>query len=188
MRHVTLVVVPSLEAYTQRLTRFSITLVRICLSIGEKGGAFYQEDSKRNQKLSLAVVRINKAGDACNARPCYNCLELMKLVGIKKVYYSVALNNVVCENVKDMVSIQSSSVAKHIEKLNGNELVDIPDKYYENLLKIYFPSIIKSKNLQSFIQYNLMNVLPNHKIVIKKNCVSIIDSVDRLVIQAILVN
>ena len=188
MHRVILVEVPSLEAYTQKPTQFLITLVRICLSTGKKGGAFYQEESKKKQKLSLAVVRINKSGDACNARPCYNCLKLMKLVGIKKVYYSVDLNNVVCENVKDMVSIQSSSVAKYIEKLNGNDLVDVPDKYYENLLKTYFPSIIKTKNLHSFIQYNLINVLPNHKIVVKKKCVSIVDPTNRLVIKAVLVN
>jgi hypothetical protein len=60
----------------------------------------------------------------------------MKAVGIRKVYYSTAPNELICENVKDMISIQSSSVSKIYEKNYGNKLVDDPIKYYEDLIKI----------------------------------------------------
>lgn len=130
------------------------------------------------------MVRVNRLGETCNARPCYNCLNLMKLVGIRKIYYSASSKEIVCENVKDMVSIQSSSVAKCIEKLNGNKLVDIPNKYYEDLLLKNFPSTIKYWNLEKFIRYNFSNVLPDYKVIISKDSVKFMDSNKRSILIA----
>ncbi len=108
----------------------------------------------------------------------------MKLVGIRKIYYSAASNRIVCENVKDMVSIQSSSVAKCIEKLNGNKLVDFPNKYYEALLLKNFPSTIKPRNLENFIRYNFSNVLPDYNVIINKSNVRFIDSNKKAILTA----
>jgi hypothetical protein len=156
--------VPAWGVYTLRLMPFLITTVAHCRGTAKRGGVFYQGKDQKSPKLDLVVVRVNKSGDACNARPCYNCLDMMKAVGIRKVYYSVSSTELVCENVKDMVSIQSSSVTKHIEKLKGNKVVDDPEKYYEQLLKKNFPESIKTYNLENFITHNLKNVLPNYKI------------------------
>lgn len=110
----------------------------------------------------------------------------MKAVGIRKVHYSVSATEMVCESVKDMISIQSSSVTKHIEKLNGNCRVDDINKYYEQLLLKYFPPTIRKYNLDSFIRYNLSNVLPTYKVKMdgSKQLVWILDSTDKPVIQA----
>jgi hypothetical protein len=132
------------------------------------------------------VIRINRTGDICNARPCHNCLNMMKAVGIRKVYYSTAPNELICENVKDMISIQSSSVSKIYEKNYGNKLVDDPIKYYENLIKKYFPSNIKKYNLDIFIKYNLTIFLPNYQVKVdkKNDLVWIINDKGYPIIQA----
>jgi predicted phage terminase large subunit-like protein len=41
------------------------------------------------KKLDLLVIRVTKMGDIGNARPCHNCLKMMKDIGIKKVFYSI---------------------------------------------------------------------------------------------------
>jgi hypothetical protein len=92
----------------------------------------------------------------------------MKSVGIRRVYYSIDQDTVICENVRDMISIQSSSVDKHIDQLNNNDYKD-HTSYYENLLIKYFPSIIRKYNLDNFIQYNLSNLLPKHQVIIQSN-------------------
>jgi hypothetical protein len=151
--------------------------------IKEKVGIFY-ENKPKYSKLAILVIRINKMGETCNARPCYNCLNMMKTVGIHKVYYSVAPSKVVCENVKDMISIQASSVCKYIEKMNGNIYSDNPEKYYEYLLIKYFPPIIKKHNLELFINYNLINVLPKYRVEIKINIVFILNTKNDIIVQS----
>jgi len=135
--------------------------------IRRRGGVFYDPERKsKNQKYDLMVVRVNKIGEMCNARPCCKCLAMMKAVGIRKVYYSVSDGEIVCENVKNMVSIQVSTVTKLIEKINGNKLAEKHNEYYEALIKQLFPTIIRKHNFDSFVRYNLLNVLPDYKTII----------------------
>jgi len=133
--------------------------------IEKKDGAFY--GAKRNKKLSITVVRVNNSGDMCNARPCHNCLIMMKAVNIRKVYYSISSTSIICEAVKDMISIQSSSVTKHIGELTAM-IVLTHNQYYEQLLLKYFPKKVRAYNLDAFIRYNLSNVLPTYKVIIDK--------------------
>ena len=158
------------------------------LSFNKKFGWILDERYK--SKLDLAVVRINKTGDICNARPCHNCLNMMKSVGIRRVYYSVNPDLVICENVRDMISIQSSSVDKHIELLNSTEYKD-RNSYYESLLIKYFPKIIRKHNLDNFIKYNLSNLLPKHKFIIdsvnNQTFVLIINNCNKEIIKAIVI-
>tara|TARA_B110000879_G_C11176853_1_gene516411 strand:- start:230 stop:631 length:402 start_codon:yes stop_codon:yes gene_type:complete len=96
-----------------------------------------------------------------NARPCYNCLNLMKIVGIKRVYYSVKPDMIVCERVKDMISIQASGVCKFIRQkyyhapINDNE-------FFKELLTRLFPSRVKRDNLNYFLNHNFKIVLPDY--------------------------
>lgn len=107
-------------------------------------------------------------GELGNARPCFNCLNIMKIVGIKKVYYSVKPDMIVCEKVKDMISIQASSVTKKIHREYYHAPTD--DKtFFEDLLKKLFPTQIKKENLNFFLQHNFKFVLPTYKYSIFKN-------------------
>jgi len=155
----------------------------------KRGGVFYGTKQK-NTKLDIVVVRVNRSGEFCNARPCFNCLNMMKVVGIRRVYYSINPDEVICENIRDMVSIQSSSVTRHIEKLNGNQFVDDIDMYYQNLLVKLFPSTIRKYNLDKFIIHNLSNVLPTYevKIDIRSHVVWILDSNKKPVIKSELIS
>ena len=181
----------------------------------DKNKGFVYSNEKKNKKIDLIVIRINKSGNPCNARPCYNCLNLMKAVGIRKVYYSINMINntnkdylsikLVCENVQDMVSIQTSSISRCLD-INQNFIFssnceDIYetgcsntnvsrtkiDLYYENLLKKMFPAIIKKYNLDLFIEYNLIRILPNYKIkIINGKYLWILNSNNIKIIEAII--
>ncbi len=135
------------------------------------------------------VIRVNRSGQTCNARPCYNCLNMMKAVGIRRVYYSVGPDEIICENVKDMVSIQSSWVIRHIEKLNGNLEVDNSDKYNKDLLIKFFPPSIKKYNLDMFVAHSLSNDMPTYEVKIDDflQVVWILDSNKKPIIKSKLI-
>lgn len=107
-------------------------------------------------------------GKLGNARPCFNCLNLMKIVGIKRIYYSVKPDMIVCEKVKDMISIQASSVTKMIQR-NYYHAPSGDNDFFKNLLIKLFPSEIKMENLKYFIEHNFKFVLPKYRCDIKKN-------------------
>lgn len=114
----------------------------------------------------MIVIRVNSKGELCSSRPCYNCLDMMKAVGIKRVYYSDDNGNIVVETVKDMISIQASVVTKHIHNLKSVVKEDY-NTYFQNLLKRLFPPEIKKENFEKFVKHNLNNVLPEHTYIFK---------------------
>lgn len=127
----------------------------------------------------------------CNSRPCYNCLAMMKTVGIRKVHYTDNNGDIVSETVKDMVSIQSSSVTRFIHQLN-NETRITNVQYFEGLLKELLPSSIRKTNFEQFVKHNMSNVLPKHTYVIEnsngKSIVTIFNSSNTKVISTSLTN
>jgi len=129
------------------------------------------------------VLRIMKDGMIGNSRPCYNCLNMMKDLGIHKIYYTTGISDeIICERVKDMISIQSSSVTKLIDTMytgNFNK-----EEYYYKLLKTYVPKKIKYTNLRYFIDYNFKNIFPNYKIIIKNDRVYIYNENNSLILNA----
>lgn len=150
----------------------------------EKGGIFYEPSIK---KIDLFVIRINKTGEMCNARPCYNCLNMMKAVGIRKVYYSVSDTQIISENVKNMVSIQISSVSLHLEKAKCKIKFKNNIEYYQYLLLKLFPKEIRLNNLEKFIKYNLNNLLPQFTVRIKNDKIHILNDNNHTVISSILI-
>lgn len=103
-----------------------------------------------------------------NARPCQNCLNMMKDLNINKVYYSTGNGDeIVCETIKNMISIQTSSVEKYLLKLSNIIIKDDNMDYFENLLIKIFPAKVKEENLLYFIKYNFKNVLSECTYIIK---------------------
>lgn len=145
---------------------------------------YYKQRTKNRSKIDLIVIRINKTNQLCNARPCYNCLELMKKIGVRRVYYSINSNEIICENIKDMISIQVTSYNKFLTKLNN--IFNIYE-YYESILINTFPPKIKIINLMNFINYNFNHILPNYKIIIDNSKVIIINSKNIIIIEAIII-
>lgn len=124
---------------------------------------------------------MTKEGSLANARPCYNCLNMMKNIGIKKVFYSTGNNEeIICENVNNMISIQSSSVTRLLD--NKKNTFNNKDTYYVNLLKNYFPNHVKYKNLKLFINHNFKNIFPNYNVNIQNNKVYIYNDLNNIVL------
>ena len=112
----------------------------------------------------------------------------MKAVGIRKVYYSISVDELVCENVKNMISIHVSSPVNDIKRNIKSDAPINKTMYYELLLKKYFPAIVRQHNLDSFLRYNLSNVLPTFiiKTIIIESCqyVYIKNELNRFIMKA----
>jgi deoxycytidylate deaminase len=75
---------------------------------------------KNFKKCVLIVVRYNRAGKLVNSYPCFFCLELIKLSGIKTIYYSNDEGELVKAKVKDMnfIHISTGMNRAGIQRLN----------------------------------------------------------------------
>ena len=100
----------------------------------------------------------------------------MKSTGIRRVHYSNELGEIVTESVKDMISIQTSSISRMID----NNIRIPVSEYSESLLK-NIPNVMKKKNFEHFVKYNMLNVLPYHFIMIQNCNVSIFNPNNNLV-------
>ena len=127
----------------------------------------------------------------CNSRPCFNCLAMMKSVGIRKVHYTDNNGDIVSETVKDMFSIQSSSVTRFINQLNSEKRITNV-QYFEGLLKELLPTSIRKTNFEQFVKHNMSNVLPKHTYVVEnssgKTIVTIFNSSNIKVVSTNLTN
>jgi hypothetical protein len=133
------------------------------------------------------VVRITKLNTIGNARPCINCLKMMKDLNIKKVHYSSGRGNeIISENVKNMISIELSSIGRKLHFTKSN--IQDRNEQYEFLLKDNFPKVINNKNLQYFINYNFKNIFPNYiikyKIINNVTFIYIYNTNDQLIISS----
>jgi len=156
-----------------------ITLARLSFLTHIKGGAFYGNNIK-NHNVAIIVIRVNKADQIVNARPCINCLNMMKACNIKKVYYSISDDELICEKVSNMVSIHVSATTR---QYNMGKNINIKH-YYEKILKTYFPQSIRKENLELFIKHNLLHVLPKCNIIIKNMMVSIYNDDNQCILCA----
>ena len=151
----------------QKLMHYYIIMDVIYSLINIKtGGVFYTIKTKKVKKVNIFVVRVTKNGIMGNARPCRNCLNMMKDLNVNKVYYSTGIGDeIICESIKNMISIQTSAVTKYLLVLSN--VIIINSNYFENLLIKIFPPKIKEENLIYFIEYNFKNVLPKCSYIIK---------------------
>ncbi len=62
--------------------------------------------------MSIFVIRVNSEGRISNSRPCINCLNYMKLFGIKSVYYSTDDETIETEKIKTMETTHYSVAHK----------------------------------------------------------------------------
>ncbi len=132
------------------------------------------------------VIRIGCDKKLYNARPCINCLNMMKSVGINRVFYSNDDGNIICEKVKDMISIQASVAMRYMYGLITQQKEINIEKYFNELLIKTFPKSIKRYNFECFVKYNLINTLPNYKYNIKNNEIIILNEIGQIVINATL--
>jgi len=111
--------------------------------------------------MDIIVIRISTCNKMGNSRPCYNCLNMMKAIGIRKVHYNDNNGIIISETVKNMVSIQSSSVTRFMGQFS-NDTKTTNILYFEKLLKELLPSSIRLINFENFVKHNMLNVLPKY--------------------------
>lgn len=104
-----------------RLWRLGIILPLITLRCLPSRSVFYvaQSGKKRNNDLSnltLIVIRYS-AGKFSFSKPCKNCIEKIKEVGIKKVLYSDDDGNFIEEKTRDLESDHICSLSLHKAQL-----------------------------------------------------------------------
>lgn len=150
------------------------------------GGGFYEKKGYQQKlpKMDIFVIRLNANDKLVNSRPCYNCLNMMKAVGIHRVFYSVN-DNIECEHVKAMLSINASSVTRYLEAQVYNAPVN-KEEYYKSLFIKYLPKKIRVNNFKKFIKYNFNDVLPNYSWNITSNKIIFYDSEKKYIASCII--
>ena len=103
-------------------------------------------NKKVEKNLNIMVVRKKNDNTLGNARPCYKCTLMLQDIGINKVYYSMD-NNIYCEKVRNMISVNISGSWKQIEIVNYENTND-----YIRSMIIKMPKIIKSTNAEYFLK------------------------------------
>lgn len=168
MREIIAVVIYAV-AFTQKpvfLSRISVARLTMTESMG---GVFKPAQEKKLKKIDIVVIRIDKKDkeniQLVNARPCQNCLEMMKTIGIRRVYYSDDFGDIICENIKDMISIHSSKVMIKFDVYAKNKSEEInEDKYWDELIKNKIPDVVKEENFNNFITYDFKSLMTKYKL------------------------
>jgi hypothetical protein len=120
------------------------------------------------KKFDIFVIRIDRAStNLINARPCVKCLDMMKSLGINRVYYSNDLGEIVCENVRDMISIHTSIVSINIDTNgtgNGTVLKQ-KEHYLDQLIRTKIPNTVKISNFNKFMIYDFKTLEPKYHVI-----------------------
>jgi deoxycytidylate deaminase len=80
----------------------------------------FERFPKRHVKgkgIDLIVIRINKQYALKNSRPCSHCIDELRRIGIRKVYYSNDSGDIVSELVEHMEKIHVSAGKKFVSEL-----------------------------------------------------------------------
>jgi len=98
----------------------------------------------------------------------------MKAVGVRKIFYSHN-NNIICERVNNMISINSSSIMRKLERDYYNAPID-DNTYYKYLLIRKSPKNISKYNVECFLNYNFNEILPTFNYDINSKRIQFYDS------------
>ena len=73
---------------------------------------------KKLSKYSIVVLRVNSNGKLLNSKPCYHCLQILKKIGISKIYYSTEDGEIEVQKIKNMDTDHYSRLKRsnHIQK------------------------------------------------------------------------
>lgn len=116
--------------------------------------------SKKNNNIGILTIRLLKDGSYGNGRPCNNCLKAILDTNIKYCYYSSGIDKeIICENVKDMYSIQSSAAAITYNNIISKKSQTVEEFYLTQLKNI--SKIFKKENFYFFVEYSLKNIITN---------------------------
>lgn len=79
----------------------------------------FSKISKKTAKgLDILVIRINKNFALKNSRPCNHCIDKLRKIGIRKIFYSNKDGNIVSEFIDDMEKLHISDGNQFLQRLN----------------------------------------------------------------------
>jgi hypothetical protein len=130
---------------------------------------------KELNKYDVAVIRIGNMDPnkitLVNARPCYKCLNVLKMCGFKRIHYSDDTGNIVTETVKNMLAVHSSYVTIKLFFLKNNmnyiNSMVHNTTYYDDIIRKQIPEIVRELNFRYFIQYDFKSIAAKYKMVKK---------------------
>lgn len=56
-----------------------------------------------NSKYNLLVIRLTASGTLCDSKPCCMCANMMKIYGVKRVYYSNSSGEICYQKVDQLI-------------------------------------------------------------------------------------
>lgn len=78
---------------------------------------------KKCSKIEFIVIKQSQAAVCLgNSRPCSVCLNMMKLLNFKNVYYSDTTGNIIVEKISQMQSTHFSQMNRSLKKNEYNML------------------------------------------------------------------
>lgn len=80
---------------------------------------FSKIPKKTAKGLDILVIRINKNFALKNSRPCNHCIDKLKKIGIRKVFYSNEDGKIIGEFIQNMEKLHVSQGNKFLEKNNN---------------------------------------------------------------------
>ena len=91
-----------------------------CAKKGKTSGVFYGNHRKyAKNNLVMVVVRVRTIDGRVvlvDSSPCEICIKMMKIYGIKKVYYSTADGSIECKKINDIEPYQSKGLKSMLSK------------------------------------------------------------------------
>ena len=73
----------------------------------------YYKLNKKLTKTDILVFRTSSSGIR-NSKPCSECIQIMKKLNIRRVYYSTNEGSLVYEKVSNIESTHRSQMSRHI--------------------------------------------------------------------------
>lgn len=124
-----------------------LLIITVLILLTMTTGDGFSSGKLANKALNLLVIRTDSLGNLVNARPCIECLKLMQVVGINKIYYSDNGSIIECK-ASTMISLQISTpalFAKNSTKKKNHFLLQC--------VKL-LPDVIHADNIEHLLDYN----------------------------------
>jgi hypothetical protein len=78
------------------------------------------------KKIDMYVIRLNNDDELMNSKPCHNCLNVMRIFGIKNIYYSVDGGELKKEKISELETDHYSIAHRnYMRAINNVELLSL---------------------------------------------------------------
>ena len=101
--------------FMQRLIQSIGSLER--LSVVKKVGTAYKKFQRKIKSITLVVIRMDRNGSMCDSKPCVDCLNSIRNLGIRKMYYSNENGKIEFKRTRDIHSTRQTGCRQRYFKI-----------------------------------------------------------------------